>query len=310
MSGSWPEIPDPEIPGGWGEFNGERHDCDGNPIDEETWKDDYRVEEAPDDTPTFDPPPDEPPGRDPWGDGDVAGWQWLPSWFGNDHEGDGQEGDCLSKAVAEIIDRAEARVARYESSGAAELHREKLADSHYKGSLEYDIACQTEELGRYLERYNEEANSGGRDAIFVDETWGRRIATLLEALENADRTLETTNQQMEEVEDRWRRGEISDQEYDDRMHRLGVRQFRAGTRVGMGALGLTYADLGEVADQASHILQDSLSEDGGERRQEIARRIRALPRDVALAMFEKAVAAGAIPQEAANYLIREYVRTH
>ena len=55
-------------------------------------------------------------------------------------------------------------------------------------------------------------------------------------------------------------------------------------------------------------MDGALAEDGGVMRQKIAKKIRGMPRRMALTILQQAVDDGEISQATADYLIRDYVR--
>lgn len=229
--------------------------------------------------------------------------RWWKSLFGGKSEAEEPE------PIEVVIDAAEQCVADFSANGADEHEDLCQNDPQYRGSMEHAIACQKEALATYLERYEADANSSGRDALIADDFWGPKIAVVLDAIHDAERTMQKTDDEAAEIEAKWHAGRLSRSAYDDAMHNVARRIQRAITRLEMGGLGMTYDELGEVSDQSTHAIQDALQEDDGELRQEIARRIRNLPRQVALDMLDRAVADGAIPQQVADYLRREYVRS-
>ena len=210
------------------------------------------------------------------------------------------------ESLNEIIDNARARVEHYHESGQNEQHRERLSDPDYRGSLAYTFSEQTENLESLLDRYDRLCDSGGN--FIEQELYEQRVATLAEALGDGEAKIQAYVQKRESLEQKWRQGRMSRHEYVDSLSEINFREQRLKTRIEMGGLGVTYDDLGDVSDEAEHIIDDSLASDGGAIRQQISRQIRSMTRDQAMAVIENAVAEGVIPQETADYLIREYVR--
>lgn len=213
-----------------------------------------------------------------------------------------------SAALDEAVEAARQRVDRYHSSGKAGEHRLRLEESSYRASAEYRIASETEHLERHLAHYDEACTRFGADALQSQEMWAQRIAGLNQALDEQERSLSELKDSYETLEDRWQRGAISRAEYDDLHRKLGKKEQRDGTRLELAGLGGGFSEIGDVADQVGHIFEDALSDDHGEIRQKISRKLREMPRRMALAALKQALEDGIISAETARYLEREYVR--
>jgi len=250
---------------------------------------------------------------------------WCDGWSDDDAEQQKEEGlfskmgrwmrgepapteDDGKSAGEEAVEAAQRRVEEFHASGKAGEHKLHVRDSSYRASAEYRIASETEHLERFLTSYEEECQRSGPDALLSQELWETRIARLNQAIEEAERSLAASKEAYDTLEDRWQRGGISRAEYDDLHRKLGRKEQRDGTRMELSGLGGGFEEIGDVADQSGHILVDSLSDDNGEMRQKIAKKIRSMPRWMALQILEQAVADGVIHQQTADYLIRECVR--
>lgn len=216
--------------------------------------------------------------------------------------------DDGKSAGEEAVEAARRRVEEFHASGKAGEHKLHVSDSSYRASAEYRIASETEHLERFLASYDDECKRWGADAFLMQELWETRIARLNQAIEEAERALAADKEAYDTLEDRWQRGAVSRAEYDDLHRKLGKKEQRDGTRLELSGLGGGFEEIGDVADQSGHILEDSLADDNGAMRQKIARKIRSMPRWMALKIIEEAVADGVIHQKTADYLIREYVR--
>lgn len=256
--------------------------------------------------------------RDSWNDGsaDTEGpsepedegalhkvGRWLNGMLGKKEEA----GNDTPDEEAEI-ESARQRVQEYYASGQADEHNRRRVDPAYRATSEYTIATETEHLERHLIHYDDACSRFGSDALLSQELWAKRIAVLNRALADAERTANETQESYVTLEERWQRGELSQAEYDDMHRKLGRKEQRANTRLGMGGLGGSFEDIGDIADQAGHILVDGLSDDRGEIRQKIAKKLRGMPRRTAMEILQQAVADGKISQVTADYLIRECVR--
>ena len=209
-----------------------------------------------------------------------------------------------------MVEGARARVDHYHSSGQDAQHRERLADDRYRGTIEYTVCKETEHLESFIARYDELLASSVVNTDFLsEEMYARRIAALHTALSEAERSFGKFAGQSENIERQWQRGQMSEQEYVDKIREVSFREQRLKTRLEMGGLGMSYDDLGAVSDQSGHILEDALSDDDGEMRQKIAKTLRSMPRDQAVSALEQAVEQGIISEETARYLIREFVRS-
>ena len=251
---------------------------------------------------------------------------WDGGWSDSDDSSEPKEDGCLQKmgrwltgkpetredagddSLEAEIEAAEQRVAEYKASNKADEHRQRLWDPSYRSSIEYTLAVETEHLERHLAHYDEECARFGSEAMLSQELWAQRVAALNQALSKAERAAVQNEQSYDTLEDRWQRGDISRAEYDDLHRKLGRKEQRAGTRLGLGGLGGSYEEIGDVGDQSGHILVDSLLDDDGAMRQKIAKKIRSMPRRMALEIIQQAVADGVISQRAADYLVRECVR--
>ena len=222
----------------------------------------------------------------------------------------GKQEDAGNDSFDAEIEAAKQRVQKYRAGSAADEHRLRLGESSYRSSLEYSIAAETEHLERHLSHYEDECARFGADAMLSQELWAKRIAALNQALADAECVVADTKQSYDILDGRWQRGEISRAEYDDLYRIIGRKEQRASTQLGLGGLGGSYEEIGDVGDQAGHIPEDSLSEDDGEMRQKIAKKIRSMPRRMALDILQQAVEEGVISQRTADYLVREYVRPY
>lgn len=232
-------------------------------------------------------------------------FQKVGNWLAGRSDKQENAGDESSEAD---IQAARQRVQEYRDGSTADEHRMRLGESSYRSSLEYAIATETEHLERHLSHYDDECGRFGSDALLSQDVWAQRIIALDHALADAERVVADIKQSYDTLEGRWQRGEISRAEYDDLFRIIGKKEQRAFTRLGLGGLGGSYEEIGDVGDQSGHILVDSLSDDDGEMRQKIAKKIRSMPRRMALKILEQAVEDGLISQEAANYLVRDCVR--
>jgi len=211
-------------------------------------------------------------------------------------------------ALDDAVEAARQRVEEYRSSGKDSEHRLRMEDSSYRASAEYRIANETEHLERHLAHYDEACTRSGADAMLSQDMWAQRIAGLNQALDEQERSLTKLEDSYETLEDRWQRGTISRAEYDDLHRKLGKKEQRDGTRLELAGLGGGFSEIGDVADQVGHIFEDGLSDDNGEIRQKISRKLREMPRRMALAVLKQALDDGKIGIETARYLEREYVR--
>ena len=234
----------------------------------------------------------------------------LLSKMGRWLRGESEREEDTDGSLDAEVKAARRRVEEYHSTGRAVEHMQRMQDPSYRASLEYTIAEETEHLERHLGHYDEDCQRSGSDAILSQTLWEERIAVLNQAIAETESALEKNRESYKVYEDRWQGGEISQQEYDDRQHRICREEQTASTRLGMGGLGGGYEEIGDVADQAGHIIEDSLADDDGAMRQKICRKIRAMPRRMALEIIEEAVGDGVISQTTADYLIRECVRSH
>lgn len=232
-------------------------------------------------------------------------WSKLTGWMSG---GSRRHEEDEATSFDEAVEAARRRVEDYHSSNKAAEHWLRMEDSSYRASAEYRIASEIEHLERHLARYDEECTRSGPDALLSQELWEKRIAGLNQAIAEAERALAESKQSYDTLEDRWQRGSISRAEYDDLHRKLGKKEQRDGTRLELSGLGGSFEEIGDVGDQAGHILEDSLANDDGETRQKISKKIRSMPRWMALQILEQAVADGVITQQTAKYLIREYVR--
>ncbi len=207
-----------------------------------------------------------------------------------------------------VFDEARARVATYYSSGEAEQHQARLGDTYYSGTLDYAINAEIEHLERHVEEY-EKCISRYRPRAWEDvEFWAGLITKTLAAIADAEATLPRLRAETERVEALWLSGRLSRPAYDDMIHNIGRKEQRAITRLGMGALGGSYEEIGDTAESSGHIIEDALADDNGDARHKIAMKIRGMPRAIALEIIAQAVEDGEISQEAADYLIVQYVR--
>lgn len=206
------------------------------------------------------------------------------------------------------VEAARQRVRDYNASGKTDEHRQQLGESNYRSSLDYAIASETEHLERHLSHYDDECSRFGTDAMLSQELWAKRIATLNQALADTERVAVEIKEAYENLEERRQRGVIARAEYDDQFRLIGRKEQRALTRLRMGGVGGSYEEISDVGDQSSHILVDGLSEDDGELRQKIAKKIKSMPRRMALEILQQAVDDDVISQKTADYLIRDCVR--
>ncbi|MBL7077744.1 MAG: hypothetical protein ISS31_09755 [Kiritimatiellae bacterium] len=272
--------------------------------------------------------------EEPWGDADADeehsgrkdnedwGGEWAPFDDGEDRSFFDALRDWVNRLRgiedevsdedqrAGLVDSARDRVAHYYNSGQAERHSEALAgDERYRGTMEYALAVNTEKLEQHLARYDAEYGHRVHRDFIGEQVWETRIGTLHLALADAEKGCQKFHDEEEDIEQRWANGKLSRSEYDDKLRDMSFRRRRAITRLDMGAMGMTYDDLGDVSDGGNHIIGDALAEDGGDARRKIAKKLRAMPRQRALAIIEQAVAEDVITQEIATYLTREYVRS-
>ncbi len=232
-------------------------------------------------------------------------FQKMGSWLTGKS---GKQGNAGNDSFENEIEAARKRGRDYNASGKADEHRQQLGESNYRSSLDYGIASETEHLERHLSHYDDECSRFGTDAMLSQELWAKRIATLNQALADAERVAGEIKEAYENLEERRQRGVIARAEYDDQFRLIGRKEQRALTRLGIGGVGGSYEEIGDVGDQSSHILVDGLSEDDGELRQKIAKKIKSMPRRMALEIIQQAVDDKTISQEAADYLIRDCVR--
>ena len=236
-------------------------------------------------------------------------WGTMGRWVsGQPKKQQQDEGDI---SWGSEIEAARQRVQEFYDSGREEEHIQRLVDDcAYCGSLDCAIARETKHLERHLQHYDDEMSSyRPMSQMLTEDTWGRRIAMMNQALLAAEQTAQQIVKQREALTARQERGELSEAAYDDAYRRIGKQEQRAITRLGMGGLGGSYDEIGEVADQSAHILTDSLSDDGGAMRQKIAKKIKSMPRQMALQILAQAVEDGIISHKTARYLISQYVRT-
>jgi hypothetical protein len=227
---------------------------------------------------------------------------WMNGSKGRDEEGTEEQ------ELEDLLQAARDRVEHFYSRGLVDRHEAALEDHRYEGTMEYAIAVNTLKLEEYIAQHDEEYGYRVHPDFIGEEVSMKRIATLHLALGDAEKTCKRLHEKEAEIQSRQAQGELSRPDYDDQMSELSFRRRRAITRLDMGQMGLTYDDLGEVSDQSSHIIQDALSDDDGAARQKIAKKLRSMSRDTALAILDQAVEEGVIDQQVADYLAREYVR--
>ena len=238
-----------------------------------------------------------------WGKGSLL--KKMSRWLrGDSDEEDRSEEDLLQDEIA----AARHRVEEHYASANTEPDPDESQDHSRQLSLERSIAENTERLAQYLERFDEACNRMGSDAIIDQDVLARRIARLNQALADAERTRDRNKAAYDDLEERRRDGRMSQAYYDDHHHDIARKEQRATTRTDLGGLGGSYDDIGDVGDQSSHILDDALADDDGGVREAIYRKIRRMPRQMALEILENAVADGIISQETADYLLRRCVR--
>lgn len=207
------------------------------------------------------------------------------------------------------VTEARSWLAAYNASGGPELHTERLADDRYKGSIEYTIASETRTLERLIEHYDKllQRTFVSRDLLEEDLYAGRiglLHASLLDAIEQA----ESLDQRAEDIDEAREEGRLSPMLAGDKKRRVSYQEQRAQTRLEMAGLGLTYDDLGQLSDEASHLIEDAFSPDGGAQRQAVSRMLRSMSREDALEYIQDAVDRGVIDEASARRIIMLYVR--
>lgn len=254
---------------------------------------------------------------------DVAVTDGIPQWHWDPFPGqrapslieritsrgkrDSTDDNDNDKQIDDAIDEARERVEHYQSCGQAARHDEYMADARYRGSLEHALAMAVECLERRIDEYDKEMRSAN-GFLLADETSGRRVLVLHSAIGMAERILCQIRARSPEALRQLESGRIGWAVYDKIMSDLRTREWRTMRQLDMGGLGMTMEDLGDVMDEAGHILEDSQTDDDGEMRKKIAKKIRSMSREMALEVIEHAVADGIISEETARYLVREYVR--
>ena len=242
----------------------------------------------------------------------MTGWFDWSSWFGNDEDDvEVESGDATEdiNALCEQANKyAQELRERYEDGGpdgwahGSPEHEHSLRSRILKAADTLDRLVDRWEERRYRDPYSQDFRTDR--AVF-----SQRLRVLMDTLRWAEEKCRSLDSQSQQLETVWQAGRLSEQEYCDRRHRIDFQGTRAITRLEMAEIGMTYDDLGDVSDGASHILEDGLSSDGGAARRKIAKKLRSMPRDRALMIIQQAVGDGMISDETARYLIREYVRS-
>lgn len=255
------------------------------------------------------------PGTDGQHEGKVSFWDRIRGAFNSGDEGDdegsdeGDDGEADGASYEQVSGVARQRVADYYSSGEADRHAEQLQDAWYRGTPQYAKNAEIEHMERHLERAEECIRKSARP-YEDEEFWAGIVGKTLAAIADFDKLIPRLEAEEERLKDLFSSGRISEQAYADKMHQLGKRTNRAITRMQMGGLGGSYDDIGDIADQSKAILEDGLAEDNGAMRQKIQRKIRSMPRPMALEIIAAAVEDGVISQKTADYLVVYYVRPH
>ena len=161
-----------------------------------------------------------------------------------------------------------------------------------------------------LDRYDDTFRDTDIDRdVVTEEVLRRNIEVLVKQLVATVMKLQIDLAQQARDEAMTQGGRLADDARMMRAFRRGISQQKARTSLEGAGIGMAPGDLGEVADQTRHILEDSQADDDGEMRQMISQKIRSMPRWLALRIIEQAVMDGVMARVTADYLIRECVRS-
>jgi len=218
---------------------------------------------------------------------------------------------CVESEEPREVSAGRDWVEDFYAKGLDELDRQYLQETcNYRHSTEHTVCQQTQKLKELIERYDEAFRDTDIDRDFVtEEVLRRNIEVLVKQLVATVTKLQIELAREAQDEAMARDGRLADDARIMRAHRRGISQQKSRTSLEGAGIGMAPGDLGEVADQTRHILEDSQADDDGEMRQLISQKIRSMPRWLALRIIEQAVMDGVMSRITADYLIRECVRS-
>ena len=208
------------------------------------------------------------------------------------------------------VSAARSWVEGFSAKGIDDLHGQYLKGTHnYHHSTEHAICRETQKLADWIEEYDKAVDKGTTNMDFETEQFlQQRVEELVKQLVQAVVWLEFRLMEEDADEALLREGRLSGDAHVMRQIQRTIAEQKGRTTVEGAGIGMSPGDIGDAADQAGHVLEDSQADDDGEMRQRIAQKIRSMPRWMALEIIQHAVDDGIISEETARYLIREYVR--